>query len=58
VFGVLERAMMADEVAATAGLSLPDALGALMGLEMRGLITGEGGRFRTTLEGAQAGSPT
>jgi len=58
VFGVLERAMMADDVAAAAGLSLPDALGALMGLEMRGLITGEGGRFRTTLEGAQAGSST
>jgi DNA processing protein len=53
VFGVLERAMMAEEVAVAAGVTLPEALGALMGLEVRGLITGEGGRYRPTPEGAE-----
>ena len=52
VFGVLERAMLAEEVAGAAGLSLPEALGALMGLEVRGLITGEGGRYRPMPLGA------
>ena len=51
VFDVLVRPMMADEVAAAARLPLPEALGALMGLEMRGLITGEGGRYRSTAAG-------
>jgi predicted Rossmann fold nucleotide-binding protein DprA/Smf involved in DNA uptake len=53
VFGVLERAMIAEEAAAAAGVTLPEALGALMGLEVRGLITGEGGRFRHTSLGGE-----
>jgi DNA processing protein len=56
VFGVLERAMMAEEVAVAAGITLPEVLGALMGLEVRGLVTGEGGRYRPTPEGAEGGT--
>jgi len=48
VLTALERPMMADEVAAAVGSPLPEAIAALMGLELRGLITGEGGRYRTT----------
>jgi DNA processing protein len=55
VFGVLDRPMVAEEVAGAAGVTLPVALGALMDLEMRGLIRGEGGRFRSTAEGAETG---
>jgi len=54
VFAALVRPMMAEEVAAAAALSLPDALTALVGLEIRGLITGEGGRYRQTADGAKA----
>ena len=54
VLAALVRPMMAEEVAAAAGLGLPEALTALVGLEIRGLITGEGGRYRSTAEGAEA----
>jgi predicted Rossmann fold nucleotide-binding protein DprA/Smf involved in DNA uptake len=50
----LDRPMMADEVAAAAGLALPEAITALVELELRGLITGEGGRYRSTAERAAA----
>jgi DNA processing protein len=53
VFGVLDRSMMAEEVAAAAGVTLPAALGALTDLELRGLIRGEGGRYRSTADGAE-----
>ena len=53
MFGVLDRSMMAEEVAAAAGVTLPAALGALTDLELRGLIRGEGGRYRSTADGAE-----
>jgi DNA processing protein len=37
-----------DEVAAAAGLSLPEAIGALVRLELRGLVRSVGGRFERT----------
>ena len=53
VFEALERPMMAEEVAAAAGLTLPQALGALIGLEMRGLIAGQGGRYRASAQAVE-----
>ncbi|HJX07692.1 MAG TPA: DNA-processing protein DprA [Actinomycetota bacterium] len=52
VLAVLERPMMAEEVARAAGLGASEAITALMGLEMRGLIKGEGGRYRPTADNA------
>jgi predicted Rossmann fold nucleotide-binding protein DprA/Smf involved in DNA uptake len=44
--------MMAEEVAGATGVTLPAALSALVALEVRGLIQGEGGRYRATADGA------
>jgi DNA processing protein len=54
VLAALVHPMMAEEVAVAAGLGLPDTLTALVGLEIRSLITGEGGRYRSTAEAAEA----
>ena len=58
VLVALVHPMMAEEVAAAAGLGLPDTLTALVGLEMRSLITGEGGRYRSTAEAAEIAEPS
>ena len=58
VLVALVHPMMAEEVAAAAGLGLPDTLTALVGLEMRSLITGEGGRYRSTAEAAESAEPS
>ncbi len=50
VLAALERPMMAEEVCVAAGLGFPDAVSALMGLEIRGLVTGDGGRYRRNVE--------
>jgi len=42
--------MMAEEVCVAAELRFPDAVSALMGLEIRGLVTGYGGRYRRNVE--------
>jgi DNA processing protein len=56
VLDALEQPLMAEEVAAAAGLGLTDAIAALVGLELRGLVTGEGGRYRSTAGRAAAAS--
>ncbi|GIV00180.1 MAG: hypothetical protein KatS3mg014_1795 [Actinomycetota bacterium] len=43
-----------ERVARELGVSLADALALLMGLELRGLVRGVGGRFEATLSGAAA----
>jgi predicted Rossmann fold nucleotide-binding protein DprA/Smf involved in DNA uptake len=40
-----------DVVARTARLSIPDAVAALIGLELRGLVRSSGGRYERTLAG-------
>lgn len=45
VWSALSVASTADVAAAAAGLSLPEALGALSSLELRGLVRAVGGRF-------------
>jgi hypothetical protein len=50
VLAALERPMMAEEVSLSAGLGFPDALSTLMSLEIRGLVTGDGGRYRRAVE--------
>jgi len=42
-----------DLVAKSAGLSIPDAVAALIGLELRGLVRSVGGRYERTLAGAR-----
>jgi DNA processing protein len=56
VLGALERSMLAEEVATEAGIGIADAITALMGLELRGLITGEGGRYRAAADQPSAPS--
>jgi DNA processing protein len=48
VFEVLTGAMLPAVVAQAAGISQGDALSALIGLELRGLVRGNGGRFERT----------
>ena len=50
VLAALERPMMAEEVSRAAGLGFPDAVAALISLEIRGLVTGDGGRYRRAVE--------
>jgi len=57
VLAVLEHPMMAEEVGAAAGLTVPETITALMELELRGLITGEGGRYRPAAALATAPIP-
>jgi DNA processing protein len=48
VFEVLTGPMLPAVVAQAAGISQGDALSALIGLELRGLVRGNGGRFERT----------
>ena len=42
--------MMAEEVSLATGLGFPDAVSALISLEIRSLVTGDGGRYRRAVE--------
>jgi DNA processing protein len=46
----LEQPMLPEAVAAAAGLTVPEALSALVRLEVRSLVSGSGGRYRRTFE--------
>jgi DNA processing protein len=48
VFDLLAGPMLPAAIARAAGLSPADALSALIGLELRGLVRGSGGRFERT----------
>jgi DNA processing protein len=56
VLDALEQPMMADQVAAAADLGLSEAIAALADLELRGLVSGEGGRFRSAAGRAASAS--
>ena len=49
---VLGAPMLPDAVARAAGLSVSDAVTALIGLELRGLVRGVGGRYERTIRAA------
>ena len=48
----LEQPMLPDAVARATGLSMPDTLSALVHLELRGLVLGNGGRYRRAFDGS------
>jgi DNA processing protein len=50
VLEALREPMLPDAVSRAAGLSIPDTVGALVRLEIRGLVQGNGGRYRRTVE--------
>jgi DNA processing protein len=52
VFELLTDPMLPTAIARAAGLSAADALAALIGLELRGLVRGSGGRFERTFRRA------
>lgn len=54
---VLTQAMLPDAVARDASMSLGDAVGALIELELRGLVRGVGGRYERTFGGGAASHP-
>ena len=56
VLEALTSPVPADSLARDAGLSLSETLTALLGLELRGLVRGAGGRFERTLRPSEAGS--
>jgi DNA processing protein len=57
VLGALAAPMLPDAAALAAGLTVPDAISALVDLELRGLVRGVGGRYERTLRAApQRGS--
>ena len=51
----LETPMLPDAVAQAIGLAVPDAISALVRLELRGLVLGSGGRYRRSF-GASTGT--
>ncbi|MEO8422360.1 MAG: DNA-processing protein DprA [Actinomycetota bacterium] len=53
-WSALAEPLLPDAVARTALLSLPDAVAALIRLELRGLVRSAGGRYERTLLGVQA----
>ncbi|MGZ8589871.1 MAG: DNA-processing protein DprA [Actinomycetota bacterium] len=55
VFEALTTPVPADALAHEAGLTLSDTLTALLGLELRGLVRGAGGRFERTLRPSEGG---
>lgn len=57
VFDALRERSLADVIARDAGLSIPDAISALIGLELRGLIRGVGGRYERTFAAGAAPAP-
>ncbi|MGE5227960.1 MAG: DNA-processing protein DprA [Planctomycetaceae bacterium] len=56
VFEALRTALLPDAVARETGLSMADAVGALIRLELRGLVRGNGGRYERTFAGARRSS--
>ncbi|MGZ4149580.1 MAG: DNA-processing protein DprA [Actinomycetota bacterium] len=56
VFEALRTALLPDAVARESGLPMADAVGALMRLELRGLVRGSGGRYERTFAGARRSS--
>jgi DNA processing protein len=55
-FDALEMTMLPDAVARKARLTIPDAVAALIRLELRGLVRGVGGRYERTFAGAPGGA--
>ena len=55
-FDALEMTMLPDAVARSAGLTIPEAVAALIRLELRGLVRGVGGRYERTFAGAAGGA--
>lgn len=53
VWSRLAEPTLPDVVARSAGLSIPDAVAALIRLELRGLVRSAGGRYERTLLGGQ-----
>jgi DNA processing protein len=53
-FEALDHPMLPEALANAVGLSVPDVLAALVQLEVRGLVAGDGGRYRRTVEAATA----
>jgi DNA processing protein len=49
-FEALDRPMLPEALANAVGLSIPEVLAALVQLEVRGLVVGDGGRYRRTIE--------
>jgi DNA processing protein len=50
VLAALREPMLPDAVSRTAGLSIPETVAALVRLEIRGLVQGNGGRYRRTVQ--------
>ena len=50
VLAALREPMLPDAVSRAAGLSIPDTVAALVRLEIRGLVQGNGGRYRRTVQ--------
>lgn len=59
ILAALREPMLPDAVSRAAGLSIPETMGALVRLEIRGLVQGSGGRYRRTVQLATeaAGEP-
>jgi DNA processing protein len=59
VFEALRTALLPDAVGRETGLPMADAVGALVRLELRGLVRGNGGRYERTFAGRRrpAGRP-
>ncbi|HTG48446.1 MAG TPA: DNA-processing protein DprA [Actinomycetota bacterium] len=55
ILETLAAPMLPDAVARAAGLTVPDAISALIELELRGLVRGVGGRFERTFSAALQG---
>ena len=55
VLGAVGDGVVAERIAEAAGLTLPDTLACLVRLEMRGLVRGDGGRFRRSMSAAMLG---
>lgn len=56
VFETLRTALLPDAVARETGLAMADAVGALIRLELRGLVRGNGGRYERTFAAARRSS--
>lgn len=55
VLQALDTAMLPEQLAASVGITTQDAVAALMHLEILGLVSGSGGRFRRAPQRASAG---
>jgi DNA processing protein len=59
ILAALREPMLPDALSRAAGLSIPETMGAVARLEIRGLVEGNGGRYRRTVQLATetAGEP-